>query len=66
MYVGGCEFECGWVKVYVCGIYVVLLHISLISYALIRDLEDHCGPLVTSTDITVRLLDPAVALVPVN
>ena len=31
-----------------------------------RDLEDHYGPLVTSTDNTVRSLDPAVALVPVN
>ena len=29
-----------------------------------RDMKDHCGPLVTSTDITVRLLNPAVALVP--
>ena len=30
-----------------------------------RDLEDHYGPLVISTDNTGRSQDPAVALVPV-
>ena len=48
MYVGGCECECGWSKVYVCGIYVVLLHISLIR-ELCTD-EGHEGPLWAAGD----------------
>ena len=34
------------------------------SWVPMRNLEDHCGQLVTSTCNTVRSLDPAVPLVP--